>query len=342
MVHEQPWLRRNHSCLYQSSSYCPFTECYSSSMPFMKKFGAKRGFTSRKKKFPKRGQKVLTYRSAQGALPQKFITQHVYVADYSRTDTGGFNYQINIINIDRPEPTGDNMSVNGFDEMSAWYAQWRVNYCQLTLKVMNNDGQNGCNVTIVPRADDTAITTMLDIAQQPYAKWAMLSNGTGGKVMHTFRLGVNPNTLAGRTLRFDDPGLTSGAGTTGPTKNMRFNLRVENSSLPAGNTIVVFTTILKYYVTWYDRKIIPALDPLDIAMLGLKPLGIKPGKEEIEEKSPKRKNFVFRVIPVQQKLVLPARGRRILSDYQLACEADPTNKIGRAKDVSRDAIEFYY
>lgn len=263
----------------------------------MRSRGGKRGYL-KGKKYPGRTQTALTFRSPEGYLPQKFVTQHVYqqdtYVDINTPGTGALSFQVNLINIDRPEPTGVNQRVNGFDQMNLLYKQWRVNYCHITMKFLNMMNEPLLVIT-VPRPDDVGFVVGTDtsagIAQQPYARNRLLGTADGGRPMGIFTYGCNPSALFGRNIITSDAGVHSGIDTTGPSSNMRFNIWFENPTDPsAGDLEVSYTLLVKYYVTWWDRKISTGSSPAEMVMLKELTGGItiKEGKEEMDEDAASR------------------------------------------------------
>lgn len=221
---------------------------------YMRSKGGKRGHL-RGKKFPKRTQTVLTFRSSQSYLPQKFVTCHVYQNDTSVTSVTPVDFQFALINIGRPEPDGAFERVNGFQEMNLFYKQWIVNYSSLTLIIQNTDDGFPLNTATVPRSDFQSMTDMSEMAQNPYGRFKMCTQSSGSRAMVVYKYGCNPNSLLGRKTITGDPGLYSGVNTTGPSGPMAYNLHMENAAFPELDVNCVFTFRIKYYVTWWDRKI---------------------------------------------------------------------------------------
>ncbi len=264
----------------------------------MRSRGGKRGFL-KGKKYPGRTQTALTFRSKEGYLPQKFVTCHVYQQDtYIEVPevtppivtAGARTFQISLINIGRPEPTGPFERVNGFTQMNLLYKQWRVNYSHITIRFLNYL-DDALLVCCVPRSDADPFSvaiprtnTIAELSQQPYARNKLLGVADGGKPMATFSYGCNPSALLGRSVVTGDEGEYSGTNTTGPSENMMYNVWVENpQDNESGGLQFSYTVFIKYYVTWWDRKVSEADNPDDMLALtgGITIMG-KPGKEEKE------------------------------------------------------------
>lgn len=97
-----------------------------------------------------------------------------------------------------PDYTGVGSQPAGFAALATLYGKYRVLSADVTYTVVNDTGAT-VSVVFFQRDTTSSYATITAAVQQGFAKTAMLSDQSGGKNQHTFRVKINPWVVLGIT-----------------------------------------------------------------------------------------------------------------------------------------------
>lgn len=193
--------------------------------------------------------------SGRSFLPMKYMCKMIATNQVTPVPTSPqHTFQTRILNI--AGVFNDSANVNGFDIMNSLYERWRVNYASISLQVINL-GVVSVSFAMLAEPTLATFTNTLEMMEQPFSKRRVINSGIGGNAFQTIKYPIAPKKLFGRNLKYDDDGVSNGVNNTGPTgTNAMWNVILE--TLDGTDSVeVTYYTKVTYWVTWYDRKIVP-------------------------------------------------------------------------------------
>lgn len=153
------------------------------------------------------------------------------------------------------DPTG-NMSAaqpSGYDQIAGvLYNNYMVTFAVIDIELMNTSSASLVWAAYLADAD-TVVTSVLQAAEQPYAKTHMLGVSGSGNNRMRFRFAVKPTTIIGRNKPINDQ---MADVTADPADIVNLHIIFQDTA-QAAVAVCVNRAVITQYVRFSDRVVLP-------------------------------------------------------------------------------------
>lgn len=198
--------------------------------------------------------------SMVSAVPDLMRVRLKFTDNQALTDTAtamGHVYAMN--SIFDPRQAGGAAHTLGFDQWMAFYAKYRVISSTITVRAENALGAvgDGMVVTIHPNRNNTLITNVSRIAEQPYATKAIMSPQGGGSDVVTVSNTLAISKFAGlKSIQYGDEWV--GQIGTDPDRIFFWHVNFNHTDGISASLIANFQAEIVYDVELFSRVPLPA------------------------------------------------------------------------------------
>lgn len=216
--------------------------------------GRGRGFQNKKRREQRAMMPVFFRNPVMGqAFPDRLRTKMVF-DDETNFLGGSFSDNVFLGNgVFDPDTSLGGLSAYQFAELIRNYTRFCVYSSSIRCDLINNTGNQGVLLTIVPSSSTTLFTTVSQTISQPWSKYPRIC-GTGGNHPVTMRHFAESTTMLGvNRLQLKDNSFC-GSSVADPVQKWFWHVVI---AAVDGVTVVNLNlrTRIVYYVEWFDKTI---------------------------------------------------------------------------------------
>lgn len=194
-------------------------------------------------------QDKLTAHSQLSPISPRLRTKMHWASTYTYGTTTNLDVQYRLNSLYDPYYPVGGQQPNGYDQLTALYARYRVWRTRYTIKHVSTTAV-GAHICVVPtNSSDTLATSFLTAMAMPFAKYSISTQYSPPQVIRSH---MDLALLNGRThLQYVTDDNTAGTVSTDPTEVLNLHV-VINSNDGAGNSGGVFMIEFEFDVEFYD------------------------------------------------------------------------------------------